>query len=114
LAFEGGPVYLLGNLSIKRELSREKIQEVQMKKPWLAAVLSFLIVGLGLGYLGKWGWAAANFFGVIAVALIVNRFSPDSLSWVGPALGAASASIAFQAAKAMNQKAQTQAAQPQS
>jgi hypothetical protein len=36
------------------------------------------------------------------------------LNWVGPALGAASASIAFQAAKAMNQKAQTQAAQPQS
>jgi hypothetical protein len=85
-----------------------------MKKPWLAALLSFLIVGLGLGYLGKWGWATTNFFGVIAVALIVNRFSPDSLNWVGPALGAASASIAFQAAKAMNQKAQTQAAQPQS
>jgi hypothetical protein len=32
-----------------------------MKKPWLAALLSFLIVGLGLGYLGKWGWATTNF-----------------------------------------------------
>jgi|HubBroStandDraft_6_1064221.scaffolds.fasta_scaffold306437_2 hypothetical protein len=84
-----------------------------MKKPWLAALLSFLIVGAGLGYLGKWGWAALNFFGVIAVALVVNRYSPDSLSWVGPALTAGSASIAFQAAKAMNLKTEAEAAQPQ-
>jgi hypothetical protein len=84
-----------------------------MKKPWLAALLSFLVVGAGLAYLGKWGWAALNFFGVIAVGLLVNRYSPDSMSWVAPGLGAGSASIAFQAAKAMNLKAGAQPAQPQ-
>jgi hypothetical protein len=67
----------------------------------------------GTGYLGKWGWAALNFFGVIAVGLLVNRYSPDSMSWVAPGMAAASASIAFQAAKAMNLKADAQAAQPQ-
>ena len=80
-----------------------------MKKPWLAALLSFLIVGAGLAYLGKWKWAAINCFSVIAVALVLNRYSPDSLSWLAPGLGAGSASIALQAAKAMNQKTPLQA-----
>jgi hypothetical protein len=110
MAFGGGEVYVVGESRIGDENSRRNIQEIEMKKPWLAALLSFLIVGLGLAYLGKWGWAALNFFGVIAVALIVNRYSPDSLSWIGPALGATSASIAFHVAKAMNQKALAQAA----
>lgn len=66
-----------------------------MKKPWLAFLLSFLIVGAGLAYLGKWGLAAANFF--IAVAL---------------AIPAISAVLAMNAAKAMNQKSQLQPAAP--
>lgn len=90
--------------------SESETSRAKMKKPWLAALLSFLIVGAGLAYLGKWKWAAINFFGVIAVALVLNRFSPDSLSWVAPGLAAGSASAALQAAKAMNQKTRLEAA----
>jgi len=83
-----------------------------MKKPWLAFLLSFLLVGAGLAYLGKWGWAAINFFGVIAAGVIINRYSPDSLSWVGPAMAASSGSIAMTVARTMNQQVQLLAAGP--
>jgi hypothetical protein len=75
-----------------------------VKKPWLAFLLSFLVVGSGFVYLGKWTWALLNFFGAIAVGLIVYRFSPDSLSIASTAVAAASGSLAMTAAKTMNSK----------
>jgi hypothetical protein len=75
-----------------------------VKKPWIAFLLSFLVAGAGFVYLGKWTWALLNFFGAIAVGLIVYRFSPDSLSIASTAVAAASGSLAMTAAKTMNAK----------
>ena len=36
---------------------KEDAQEVYMKSPWLAFLLSFLVAGAGFAYLGKWTWA---------------------------------------------------------
>jgi hypothetical protein len=83
-----------------------------MKKPWLAFLLSFLIVGAGLAYLGKWGLAAANFFTAIAIGVVLALASPNSLSWAGLAIPAISAVIAMNAAKALNAKLQLQPAPP--
>jgi hypothetical protein len=43
-----------------------------MKKPFLAFILSFLLPGAGLAYLGKWKWAIVNLVVVfgIGVALV--------------------------------------------
>ena len=65
----------------------------KVKKPWIAFLLSFLVA-----------WAILNFFGAIAVGLIVYRFSPDSLSMASTAVAAASGSLAMTAAKTMNSK----------
>jgi len=75
-----------------------------MKKPWIAFLLSFLVAGAGFVYLRKWTWAILNFFGAIAVGLIVYRFSPDSLSMASTIVAAASGSLAMTAAKTMNAK----------
>ena len=73
-----------------------------MKKPRIAFLLSFLVAGAGFVYLSKWTWAILNFFGAIAVGLIVYRFSPDSLSMASTIVAAASGSLAMTAAKTMN------------
>lgn len=83
-----------------------------MKKPWLAFLLSFLIVGAGFAYLGKWGLAAANFFIAVAIGVVLALFSPNSLSWAALAIPAISAVLAMNAAKAMNQKAPLQHVTP--
>ena len=75
-----------------------------MKKPWIAFLLSFLVAGAGFVYLGKWTWAILNFFGAIAVGLIIYRFSPDSLSMASTIVAAASGSLAMTSAKTMNAK----------
>jgi hypothetical protein len=81
-----------------------------MKKPWIAFLLSFLVAGAGFVYPGKWTWALLNFFGAIAVGLIVYRFSPDSLGIASTAVAAASGSFAMTAAKTMNTKSIQQSA----
>ena len=83
-----------------------------MKKPWLAFLLSFLIAGAGFVYLGKWTWALLNFFGAIALGLVIYRFSPDSMSMASTAVAAASGAVAMSAAKAMNAKIEAQPAAP--
>jgi hypothetical protein len=83
-----------------------------MKKPWLAFLLSFLIVGAGLAYLGKWGLAAANFFVAIAIGVILVIISPNSLNWAAIAIPAISGVIAMNMAKAINLKSQLQPAAP--
>ena len=90
-------------------------REPKVKKPWIAFLLSFLVAGAGFVYLGKWTWAILNFFGAIAVGLIVYRFSPHSLSMASTAVAAASGSLAMTAAKTMNTKfIQPSAASPSS
>jgi membrane protein implicated in regulation of membrane protease activity len=84
-----------------------------MKKPWLAFLLSFLIVGAGFAYLGKWGLAVANFLAAIIIGVCLAVFSPNSLSWAAIAIPAISAVLAMNAAKAMNQKTQLQPASSQ-
>ena len=91
------------------------IQEVYVKKPWIAFLLSFLLAGAGFAYLGKWTWAILNLAGAIAIGLLVYRFSPDSLSIASTAVAAASGSLAMTAAKTMNAKfIQQSAASPSS
>jgi len=44
-----------------------------MKEPWKAFVLSFVLPGAGLAYLGKWSWAVVNFC-IATVVLMVVMF----------------------------------------
>jgi hypothetical protein len=85
-----------------QEDGKRHTQEVYVKSPWLAFLLSFLIAGAGFAYLGKWTWAILNLSGAIAMGLVVYRFSPDSLSIASTAVAAAS--LAMTAAKTMNTK----------
>jgi uncharacterized membrane protein YjjP (DUF1212 family) len=87
-----------------------------MKKPWLAFLLNFLLAGAGFVYLGKWTWAAINFFGAIAVGLAFAHYAPGQLGIVSAAVGALSGGLAKSAAQSMNAKQKLQAAptQPQS
>lgn len=87
-------------------------QEAEVKKPWIAFLLSSLVAGAGFAYLGKWTWAIVNLSGAIAVGLIVYRFSPDSLSIASTAVAAASGSLAMTAAKTMNAKFMPSPASP--
>ena len=77
-----------------------------MKKPWLAFLLNFLLAGLGFAYLGKWKWAALNFFGIILAAVFLLRFIPsDYSSAVSAGVAAMNGAIAMQVANAMNAQA---------
>jgi len=48
-----------------------------MKNPMFAFVLSFLLPGAGLAYLGKWTWAGINFGGVVLLAALAAFLLPD-------------------------------------
>jgi membrane protein implicated in regulation of membrane protease activity len=84
-----------------------------MKKPWLAFLLSFLLVGAGLAYLGKWKLAVINFLAAVAIGVVLAYFSPSSVSTAGLAIAAASGALAMSVAKTMNQKSQLQTSPPQ-
>ncbi len=78
-----------------------------MKKPWLAFALN-LIPGVGLAYLGRWGWAALNF--VVVQAVLVGAFLlepiPDireHFHWLMLVLAALSAGLAHRVAEQVNQ-----------
>ena len=47
-----------------------------MKKPFVAGILSFLLPGAGLAYLGKWKWAFVNFGVVVAAGIILAVVLP--------------------------------------
>src|SRR5690349_18140493 len=77
-----------------------------MKKPWVAFLLSFLLPGAGLAYLGKWGWAVLNFVTVLILAfLLAAAVPPDSMGAISAGLGAASGSLAMSLAGGINAKA---------
>jgi TM2 domain-containing membrane protein YozV len=66
------------------------------KKPWVAFILSFLLPGAGLAYLGKWGWGLLNLVSVIVVGAAVTPFNldPSIISAIGMGLAAGSAALA--------------------
>lgn len=50
-----------------------------MKKPFVAFLLSFLLPGAGLAYLGKWKWAIVNLLVVLAIGLILGLILSDEI-----------------------------------
>jgi hypothetical protein len=88
-----------------------KIQEGNVKKPWLAFLLNFLVAGAGFAYLGKWKWAAINFVAAFAAGIIIALYFPDAMSIAAPLVAAIDGSIAMSAAREMNAKSKLQAAQ---
>ena len=69
------------------------------KKPWLAFLLSFLLPGAGLAYLGRWGLAALNLVVVLSIGVILALCLPEEQfdKWISPiaaGLGAGSGGFA--------------------
>lgn len=44
--------------------------ESQKKNGWLAALLNFLVPGVGYGYCGRWGLAVVVFLLVVSVSIV--------------------------------------------
>jgi hypothetical protein len=81
-----------------------------MKKPWVALLLSFLIPGAGLAYLGKWKWAIINLAVVLLVGILAAFLLPDDIfdryiRYVGYGCSGGSGALALQLATQMNQEA---------
>lgn len=47
---------------------------VKMKKPWLAALLNFILPGLGFIYVGTVGWIVGGI--ILIVVTLVGKFTP--------------------------------------
>jgi hypothetical protein len=75
------------------------------KKPWVAFLLSVLLTGAGLAYLGKWGWAALNFVIAIGIGITAALISPDLAGPVGIGVCVGSAVLAKNMADKMNKEA---------
>jgi hypothetical protein len=45
-----------------------RLQQRADSNPWVATILSFVVPGLGLAYLGKVGWGLVNLAAVAAAA----------------------------------------------
>jgi hypothetical protein len=50
-----------------------------MKKPSIAFLLSFLLPGAGLAYLGKWKWAITNLAVVLLVGGLAAFLLPEDI-----------------------------------
>src|ERR1051325_8282917 len=75
------------------------------KKPWVAFLLSILLTGAGLAYLGKWGWAVLNFVVALGIGILVAFTFPDASSAVGIGVMVGSAVMAKNLAEKMNKEA---------
>jgi len=77
-----------------------------MKEPWKAFVLSFVLPGAGLAYLGQWGWAVINFFGATGVLMVVvflqSETAFDYLHYLILILAAGSGGLAHSCAMRLN------------
>ena len=81
-----------------------------MKKPFVAFLLSFLLPGAGLAYLGKWKWAIINFILVLLVGVLAAFLLPDDIfdrymRFIALGCSVGSGGLAQQLAVQMNQKA---------
>src|ERR1051325_11905802 len=74
------------------------------KKPWVAFLLSILLTGAGLAYLGKWGWAVLNFVVALGIGILVAFTFPDASSAVGIGILVGSAVMAKNLAEKMNKE----------
>ncbi len=74
------------------------------KKPWVAFLLSILLTGAGLAYLGTWGWAVLNLLAAIVAVAIAGYISPDLAAPVGIGIACGSAVLAKNMAQKMNQE----------
>ena len=68
-----------------------------LKKPWLAALLGILIVGVGHMYLGEWGKG----IGILVVALILSAITGGILA---PVMWIVSCLWAYSDAKKHNER----------
>ena len=73
-----------------------------MKKPWVAALLGILVVGVGHMYLGEWGKG----IGILVVALILSAITGGLLA---PVLWIVSCVWAYSDAKKINERIVTKA-----
>lgn len=81
-----------------------------MKKPMVAFLLSFILPGAGLAYLGKWTWAFINLgvailVGVGAMVLLSEALLYQYGRYIGIAVGGGSAGLAHTLAKQMHRAA---------
>ena len=84
-----------------------------VKSPLLAFVLSFFLPGVGLWYLGRWGWGLVNLVVLLAVAFafqrVLARPSGEGL-WLGwlritfIVLGVGSGAVAASVARRVNRE----------
>ena len=74
------------------------------KKPWVAFLLSILLTGAGLAYLGKWGWALLNLLAAIGICIAAALIDPNLASPVGIGIGVGSAVLAKNLAEKMNKE----------
>lgn len=80
-----------------------------MKRPGVAFVLSFLLPGAGLWYLGKWKYGFLNLGVVLVLGLILALSLPDQvfdkwIHYVAVGFSGGSAWLAKQMADQMNSK----------
>lgn len=83
-----------------------------MKKPWLAFLLSLLVAGAGIAYLGKWGWAVLNLAAALAVGVLLVLYAPNLLNMAYIVVPVINGSIAMSIANDMNAKLKLQAPPP--
>jgi hypothetical protein len=81
-----------------------------MKKPIVAFLLSFLLPGAGLAYLGKWKWAVINLAVVLLVGILAAFLLPEDIfdryiRYVAIGCSGGSGGLAQQLAVQMNREA---------
>ncbi len=74
------------------------------KKPWVAFLLSILLTGAGLAYLGKWGWAVLNLAVAIVAVVIAQNIFPELAAPLGIGIACGSAVLAKNLAEKMNKE----------
>jgi hypothetical protein len=72
------------------------------KKPWVAFLLSILLTGAGLAYLGKWGWAVLNLLAALGIGYAAVMVYPEVAVPIGFGVLAGSAVMAKNLAVKMN------------
>jgi hypothetical protein len=83
-----------------------------MKKPFVAFLLSFIIPGAGLAYVGRWKHAFLNIAVVLAIGIVLAVCLPEAtfheyIRYVAYGISGGSAALAQQAAQQHNAKIAT-------
>jgi hypothetical protein len=83
-----------------------------MKKPFIAFLLSLMLPGAGLAYLGKWRWAIINLVVVLLVGVLAALLLPEgvfdwSIRYIAIGCAGGSGGLAQQLAREINQQAKS-------